>query len=58
MNQDESLARRRKDLLKEIERRGFETVVLLNEVVNQNPATSPTFALTASETSTRASYLV
>lgn len=37
MKQDESLARRRKDLLKEIERRGFETVVLLNEVVNQNP---------------------
>ena len=37
MNQDESLARRRKELLKEVERRGFETVVLINEVVNQNP---------------------
>src|SRR5512139_1205421 len=37
MKQDESLARRRRELLKEIERRGFETVVLLNEVVNQNP---------------------
>jgi Xaa-Pro aminopeptidase len=37
LNQDESQQRRRKDLLKEVERRGFETVVLLNEVVNQNP---------------------
>ncbi len=37
MKQDESLARRKRELLKEIERRGFETVVLLNEVVNQNP---------------------
>jgi Xaa-Pro aminopeptidase len=37
VNQDESIARRRKELLKEMERRGFETIVLLNEVVNQNP---------------------
>jgi Xaa-Pro aminopeptidase len=37
LNQKESLARRRKELLKEVERRGFETIVLLNEVVNQNP---------------------
>jgi Xaa-Pro aminopeptidase len=37
LNQDESIQRRRKELLKEVERRGFETVVLLNEVVNQNP---------------------
>ena len=37
MNQEESLTRRRKELLKEVERRGFETIVLLNEVVNQNP---------------------
>ncbi|MGD0803886.1 MAG: M24 family metallopeptidase [Candidatus Bathyarchaeia archaeon] len=31
------MARRRKELLREVERRGFETIVLLNEVVNQNP---------------------
>ena len=37
MNQDESIKRRRKELLREVERRGFETVVFLNEVVNQNP---------------------
>jgi len=37
LNQDESLKRRRKELLKEVERRGFESVVLINEVVNQNP---------------------
>ncbi len=37
MNQDESITRRRKELLREVERRGFETVVFLNEVVNQNP---------------------
>ncbi len=37
LNQEESLARRRKELLREVERRGFETIVLLNEVVNQNP---------------------
>ena len=37
MNQDESIARRRRELLREVERRGFETIVLLNEVVNQNP---------------------
>jgi len=37
LNQDESITRRRRDLLKEVERRGFETVVLLNEVINQNP---------------------
>jgi Xaa-Pro aminopeptidase len=37
LNKEESLARRRKELLREVERRGFETIVLLNEVVNQNP---------------------
>ncbi len=37
MNQNESITRRRRELLKEVERRGFETIVLLNEVVNQNP---------------------
>ncbi len=37
MNQEDSLARRKKELLREVERRGFETIVLLNEVVNQNP---------------------
>ncbi len=37
MNQEESIARRRKELLREIERRGFETIIIINEVVNQNP---------------------
>ena len=37
MDQVESLKRRRVILLKEVERRGFEAVVLFNEVVNQNP---------------------
>lgn len=37
MNQEDSINRRRRDLLREMVRRGFETVVLLNEVVNQNP---------------------
>jgi len=37
MNQEDSLARRRRELLREAEHRGFQTVVLINEVVNQNP---------------------
>jgi Xaa-Pro aminopeptidase len=37
MNKEESIARRRKELLREMERRGFETIILINEVVNQNP---------------------
>ena len=38
MNQKDSLKRRRKELLKEAEKRGFEAVVLFNEVIRQNPS--------------------
>jgi Xaa-Pro aminopeptidase len=38
MNLEESLKRRLSSILKEVERRGFEAVVFLNEVVGQNPS--------------------
>ncbi|MGD2201574.1 MAG: Xaa-Pro peptidase family protein [Candidatus Bathyarchaeota archaeon] len=38
MNLEESLERRISSILKEVERRGFETVVFMNEVIGQNPS--------------------
>lgn len=38
MNLDESLKRRIDSILQEAERRGFEAVVFLNEVIGQNPS--------------------
>ena len=38
MNLEESLKRRIDSILGEAQRRGFETVVFLNEVINQNPS--------------------
>jgi Xaa-Pro aminopeptidase len=38
LNKEESIERRRKALIEEVEERGFEAVVLLNEVVGQNPS--------------------
>jgi Xaa-Pro aminopeptidase len=38
MNQKESLTRRRKAVLKEVEERGFKKVLFFNEVIRQNPS--------------------
>jgi len=38
MNLEESLRRRISSILGEVERRGFEAVVFLNEVIGQNPS--------------------
>ena len=38
LNIEESLKRRRKAILNEAETRGFETVVFINEIVDQNPS--------------------
>ena len=38
MRSDESIRRRRESILAEVERRGFDTVVFLNEVIGQNPS--------------------
>ena len=38
MRSEESIKRRRESILAEVERRGFDTVVFLNEVIGQNPS--------------------
>ena len=38
LNLEESLKRRISSILAEVERRGFEAVVFLNEVIGQNPS--------------------
>ncbi|HEX9914473.1 MAG TPA: hypothetical protein VGB32_06085, partial [Candidatus Bathyarchaeia archaeon] len=38
MDQKDSIKRRRKSVLKEAKRRGFEATVFFNEVIRQNPS--------------------
>ncbi|UCH02889.1 MAG: aminopeptidase P family protein [Candidatus Bathyarchaeota archaeon] len=38
MNENESIKRRRKAILEEIKNRDFDTVIFINEVINQNPS--------------------